>query len=324
MARTSTPLRILAVLLGVAVVVTGSAVPASAASWRPWTNLGKPPGGGAYQGAPTIAARTVGAVDVFKKNDSGVWHRAWWPAGGWGGWGNLGAPPNYSNGGDVSAPSAVGRPGGRLSVVIVNRGDIWHKSYEPGADWSGWEYLGHPPTGVGSAPAVSSRPNGVVDVWVRDNSFRLQHRHWQAGYGWSPWENLGGFVVRAAPAAVGAANGNVWVAVVGNDTDIYHRVWSPSSGWSPWYNSGAPSVSGGYPSPAIAARTNGVIDIFAHGGASGSLSHRWRSPSGSWSGWGSLGGDNIDTAPSAVGRPNGALDVVVGLTDNTVWHRGYW
>jgi hypothetical protein len=318
-----TSLHKIAARLGViAVFVAGSAVaaePAGAATWHPWENIGSP-GDIGFQGAPTIAARDSGAVDIFKKHDFQVWHRGWTPTGGWRSWESIGTPTGEGRDLDFSEPSAVARPGTRVSVVVAVDNLVWHRAWQ--GSWGSWENLGLPIEGLTSAPAVSTRPDGTVDVWVTDAFLRIQHKLWLPQRGWQPWEIVG-FFARSAVAAVGAPDGKVWLAYVGGDLQIKHRVWSPATYlWSQEYDSGAPSTSGGWPGVAIAARPNGIIDLFGHGGLAGTIEHRWRSPAGVWTEWGSLGGSNMTSAPSAVVRPtNGVLDVVAADWHNDVWHR---
>jgi hypothetical protein len=307
------------VLVAVAAGAVGLAQPASAAAWQPWEGLGGSPVGAI--GKAGVATREGGIVDVFATSGVGgttvVNHRTWSSGAGWSGWRLL---PGPLGDGVYGTVSAVGRPGNRLSVVVADAGQIRHQAYDAGA-WRGWQALD--PPGFQGHPAVSSRPNGTVDVWVQAANRSVLHRAWTTTGGWGGWENLGG-VVRGDPAAAGGGDGSVWLAAQGTDGNYYHRVWSPSGGWSTWYNTGTPP--GGTMleySPGISVRPNGVVDLYAVAFPSGPLYHRFRSTAGVWSAWESLQGANIALGANATARSNGALDVVVRKNDGTVWHRAY-
>lgn len=304
------------VALAALTAVVGLAPPASAAAWQAWENLGVVAG----SGKAAVAARSASVVDVFAASPTNVLHRFWASGSGWSAWEALGAPAGQGEiiGSDVSA---VGRPGGRLSVVVTAGGQIWHKAYDGG--WRGWENLGLPPSGPAFSPAVSTRPNGTVDVWTRAVNGAVYHKAWAGGAWPVGWESIGGNVT-GAPAAAGGPDGSVWVAALAPDGFYYHRVWSPSSGWSGWFMTGAPP--GGTPysaSPGIDVRPNGQVDLYALANGGGPVYHRYRSTTGTWSAWGSLQGSGIVDGPNAVARPNGALDVVVHKGDGTVWHRAW-
>ncbi|GIM97515.1 hypothetical protein [Paractinoplanes toevensis] len=308
--------RLAAVFLAIVAAVVGLAPPASAASWQAWENLGAISG----SGKPAVAARSSSVVDVFAASPTNVQHRFWASGSGWSAWEALGSPAGSDQiiGNDVSA---VARSGGRLSVVVTAAGLVWHKAYDGG--WRTWENLGGPPSGPAFSPAVSTRPNGTVDVWTRAVNGNIYHQAWTGGAWPRTWENLGGGWT-GPPAAAGGPDGTVWVAALNTNGFYYHRVWSPSAGWSGWYDTGTPP--GGTPyfaSPGLDVRPNGLIDLYAIAADTGPVYHRYRSTAGTWNGWGSLQGSGIVTGPNATGRPNGALDVVIRKSDGTVWHRAW-
>lgn len=313
--------RWLATVLLAVVAGTGSlAQPAAAAAWQPWENLGVFPD--PYPGKAGVATRDGGLVDVFVTTGdiiqtSIVYHRTWSSGAGWSERRYL---PGALADGHVGSVSAVGRPGNRLSVVVADGPTIYHQAYD--GSWRGWESLGQP--GFLGRPAVSSRPNGTVDVWVRGTKQDVLHRAWTPAGGWGSWGSVGG-VTTGAPAAAGGSDGSVWVAARGTDGNLYHRVWSPSTGqWSAWFNTGSPpggtTVVG---SPGIDVRPNGLVDLYAMAAEDGPIYHRYRSAAGTWSAWGSLQGGDLVEGPNAVARSNGALDVVVRKRDGTVWHRAW-
>jgi hypothetical protein len=308
-----------AVLVAVVTGVTGLAPSASAAEWRPWNCMTLKVPGQPSTGKPGVAARADGVVDVFAASSQGVYHRPWSSAAGWlNRWASLGQPPVAPLGTDPDV-SAVARPGNRLSVVVSAGAQVWHRAYQTGG-WSvDWEPLGRPAAGLGSAPAVSARPDGTVDVWVRGGDGKVYHRYWAANGGWRPWNSIEGGI-GGAPAAAGGADGSVWVFALGVDYNFYHRVWKASTGWSAWYNGGRPATASYY-GPGVAVRPNGLVDLFVTEGLEGPLRHQIRSTNGAWSGFGSLQGADIESGPNASARPGGALDVVVRKADGTVCHR---
>jgi hypothetical protein len=231
---------------------------------------------------------------------------------------DLGEPPVDHEIFELSAVVAVGRPDYKISIAVALRGDLWHRAWST-AGWGRWENLGHPALGIAAAPAISTRPTGDVDVWVVDANRSINHRIWSPSTGWRPWERPGGLALTSV-AAVGHPDGSQFLFSIGTGGGIFQRIWRPGSGWSGWTDLGRPGDSA-WPGPGAAVRPNGIVDLFALN--KGHIYHRWRNTSGVWSAWGSIGGENIDTAPSAAGRPNGALDVVVGLPDDTIWHRAY-
>jgi hypothetical protein len=309
------------VAIAVALVVSAAPGPAFAAGWSPWTYLGPNPG----TTAPTISARSGGQLDLFTSDQFNVYHRAWNRDDGWGGWVNLGGPPGvHDSQYRLTAVAAVGRPDYKISIAVYLKGFIWHRAWSSPGGWGAWENIGHPPAAADSAPAISTRPTGDVDIWVVDNNRAIGHRIWSPGIGWRSWETIAGpdRFVQTGVTAVGHPNGSQVLFAVASGDNVFERVWRPDVGWSGWTNLGK-AGSSAYPGVGAAARPNGYVDLFARNPDNGQVYHRYRNNSGVWSGWGSIEGANVDTAPSAAARPNGALDVVVAIRGGSIWHRAY-
>jgi hypothetical protein len=113
--------------------------------------------------------------------------------------------------------------------------------------------------GVSAYPeaAVTSPGPGALDVFVRDERRRLQHRRLRSG-AWEPWETLSD-AVGGVPCAVASAPSRVHVLVAGTDDGLYLR--THDGAWGPWVSLDG-EVRGLY---AATPRPDGRLDVFRIG-----------------------------------------------------------
>ena len=226
---------------------------------------------------PAAVGQANGQIDVFWRgsSDKHLWHAEYRPARGWSKPQNLGG-----NLASVPAPAVSGH--GALTVAwkgtdghlweIRRSGSTWGKAVDRG--------MGK----LGSAPAVTGLPSGVVDVfWAASTRKGVWHITYTPGSGWSKATELTGGL-SAGPVAVSAPGKGADVFWKGTDGKLW---WSASSG-SRWQKAASlgMGVLGG--APFAAGQPNGVIDVFWKG----ARSHLWRArySGGDWAGPASLGG----------------------------------
>jgi hypothetical protein len=114
------------------------------------------------------------------------------------------------------------------------------------------------------------------------------------------------------------------VYVFSTDQLLWHRWWDETYGWHGWELQDkfdeTPQVTS---APAVAKRGSGGTDLFACG-----LSDELRArsfiggPPDPWTPWGSLGG-KLTSAPAAVSKVPGQLDVFAHGTDGALWTKWY-
>ncbi len=195
---------------------------------------------------------------------------------------------------------------------VVARGldsAVWHRWWN-GSYWLGWEYVGGP---IQGAPAISSTPEGRLDVFAAGLNHRLMHKSYLVG-GWSDWEDLGG-MLSADPAVVSSAPNRIDVVARGTENALWH-LWWDGDGWHGWENLGGGLSS----SPTIASWGPNRLDVFVRG----EEMHLWhRSWNGTaWSKWEDLGGV-LYGDPSAVSWGENRLDVFYPGKDSHLKHR-WW
>jgi hypothetical protein len=125
---------------------------------------------------------------IVRGADNQIWMRTY-SNGAWtGGWNRLNIGV-YS-----SDPAGVSWGTGRID--IVGRGidnNIYQTAFQNG-NLLGQASLGAPNAGAASAPAISSRGSGVLDVFVIGGDGSLYVKSWvgsQQGFGWTLWTNQG-------------------------------------------------------------------------------------------------------------------------------------
>ena len=233
--------------------------------------------------------------------------------GSWSGWTPTAA-------GIASAPSATSWSPGRTDVFAVSpSGTLIHRWFMRGVGWapgSSWEDLGAPRgRRLTSAPAVVSRGEGMLDVFVRGSDNRMYVRSYSLQTRWQPWGNLGG-TCTSEPAAV--ANGaHILLVVRGSDGALWSRTWE--RGWRGWSKLTGKVTSG----PALVSWAPGHYDLFARGSGR-DLVHKVYDSGKGWSGWMSRGGLLQEgTTISAVSMYPGRLDVFCLGTNENMYRKVY-
>jgi hypothetical protein len=226
---------------------------------------------------PAAVGQANGQIDVFWRgsSDKHLWHAGYRPATGWSKPQNLGGSLS-----SVPAPAVSGH--GALTVAWKGTdGHLW-EIRRSGPSWG--RAVDRGMGQLGSAPAVTGLPGGVVDVfWAASDHKGVWHITYTPGRGWSKATELHGGL-SAGPVAVSAPGKGADVFWKGTDGKLW---WSASSG-SRWQQA-APlgmGVLGG--APFAAGQPSGVIDVFWKGAGH----HLWRArySGGSWAGPASLGG----------------------------------
>jgi hypothetical protein len=226
---------------------------------------------------PAAVGQANGQIDVFWRgsSDKHLWHAGYRPATGWSKPQNLGGSLS-----SVPAPAVSGH--GALTVAWKGTdGHLW-EIRRSGPSWG--RAVDRGMGQLGSAPAVTGLPGGVVDVfWAASDHKGVWHITYTPGRGWSKATALHGGL-SAGPVAVSAPGKGADVFWKGTDGKLW---WSASSG-SRWQQA-APlgmGVLGG--APFAAGQPSGVIDVFWKGAGH----HLWRArySGGSWAGPASLGG----------------------------------
>jgi len=130
--------------------------------WSGWEDLES---GTLYSG-PGVSSWECGRLDVFARGtESELWHRSYTSSKvggeGWSGWEDL-APVGPTLNSD---PDAVSWGDGRIDVFVRASDDqsdkrIWHRSYERGEGWSGWENLAPEGATLNSDPDAVSWGDG--------------------------------------------------------------------------------------------------------------------------------------------------------------------
>lgn len=275
---------------------------------------------GQLQASPVIASMQAGRLDVFAQGSSGGLFHKWYSSGAWRGPETLAGP----TGGLTSAPSAVawcegsttnGCPDNRLDIFARgSSNELEHKIWANSA-WSPWWNMGYTLT---SAPAVSSRGVGKVDVFWRTTGDVLRHLWWD-GTQWNGPESLSGSSEMASgPAAVSWGPNRIDVIWRAYDNSIHTKSWNGTT-WSAITEVGPASNFTTDARPAISSWGTNRLDAFARG-SDGAMWHAWNGGSG-WTGWGRIGGNLAPgTGPGAVSDSANNIDLVSLGTDNGLWH----
>ena len=130
-------------------------------------------------------------------------------------------------------------------------------------------------------------------------------------------EQIGGqLLAGTGPTAYTWGNDRIGWLVTGTNNALYH-MWDDATGRHGWEKLGGYLTS----SPAAAAPTSGVIDVFVRGG-SGAL---WQMEyNNGWQSWGSHGGVIYPgTGPAACSWGSGRLDVFVEGMSGALYHQSY-
>jgi hypothetical protein len=117
----------------------------------------------------------------------------------------------------LGGPSVVGW-GNHREVFAVSNNDqqLWHNWTDgDNAHWSGWNSLGHPPTGVicqGQVDAVSWAP-GRMDVFAIGCDRQLWHIWFDPSHGWSSWGKIVSGKVADLGSAASAYSGSILMGI---------------------------------------------------------------------------------------------------------------
>lgn len=226
---------------------------------------------------PAAVGQANGQIDVFWRGslDTHLWHAEYRPASGW-------SKPQNLGGHLASVPAPAVSGHGALTVAwkgtdghlweIRRSGSSWGKAVDRG--------LGT----LGSAPAVTGLPSGLVDVfWAASTHKGVWHITYTPGSGWG----------KAAELTGGLSAGPVAVSTPGKGADVFWkgtdgRLWWSASQGSGWQKAAALGMGALGGAPFAAGQPSGVIDVFWKGASN----HLWRArySSGSWAGPASLGG----------------------------------
>jgi hypothetical protein len=103
-----------------------------------------------------------------------------------------------------AAPVKV-QQGGTPVLIVFHRGAdglLYYKLQEKDGSWPDWKFLDVPSNGISlDNPAVVSRPDGQIDLFVRGRDNAAWHRTYRAGK-WSEWKSLGGVLTSGPGAAL--------------------------------------------------------------------------------------------------------------------------
>jgi hypothetical protein len=169
-------------------------------------------------------------------------------------------------------------------------------------------------------PSASSWP-GRVDLYWRGATGAVMHKWYPYGPDWSWDQNLGG-TSTSAPGALSRGIGCLDVYWRGTDFHLKHKWYPFGPDWSWEQDLGGVLLS----APAAAIGPNGRMDVFWRG-LDNSLRQRWYPAGSDWSG--EVNFDNIisgivlASAPAAVWRSDGILDVFWRGTDRRLKHIWY-
>jgi hypothetical protein len=191
--------------------------------------------------------------------------------------------------------------------------------------WERWRQLSYDPLAGG--PSAVMAPSNRLVVFARSASNKLAQRYYQyPSSGWAAWSDLDAGLA-SGPSAVMAGT-RLTVFARGAKNVLLHKYYE--NGWTNWIPldgstpgpdqiaSTSPGTMTSAPSAVMAA--NNRLTVFARG-PGGTLMHRYYD-NNAWTGWISMGGAAITSAPSAV-MANGRLTVFARAADGTLTHRYY-
>ena len=245
----------------------------------------------------------------------------------------------------VTGVASAANQDGRLELLVIlsgreGPGGVWHaRQTTPNGDWTGWDPLGQPQSGVTSnAPAVARNADGRLEAVVitDDGTVWGRAQTTPGGSDWSEWRSLqrpGDQKATGTPVLAQNKDGRLEVFVVRyNDETVWHAAQQPEAGWSGWDSLGRPGggVSVHQANALTVARTpDGRLELFALEAPTGSQAiwHRWQLREGGWSPWASLKtpespGVQIQPGVPIVARSgSGSLHLFTVASDGAVWFR---
>ncbi|WP_406181751.1 FG-GAP-like repeat-containing protein [Streptomyces sp. NBC_01006] len=234
------------------------------------------------------------------------------------------------NGGD-NASGAGWLPYGKVTTgkdpYPSNSGVFFHASRPGGGEWSPFGMLNGvatAPNFQGSQEAVTSTPDGSLQVLGAGTDGNLYHRARFTSGNWTPFELLktpGGAPWASRGAAIaGMYNGDAQVISIGGDDRIYHNARFANGAWQGWN----PVTTVKARSVATAAMPNGDMQLVIVG-LDGKLYHTVRYLNGNWQAWNTLagyeGGNGFEASAIAVaGMPNGDAQFMAVGNDGRTYH----
>jgi hypothetical protein len=214
-------------------------------------------------------------------------------------------------------------------------GGVWHaRQTAPNGDWTGWDSLGQPDSGVSSnAPAVARNADDCLEAVVIADDGTVWHRAQTApnGLAWSEWRSLarpGGEKATATPVLAQNKDGRLELFVVRyNDETVWHASQQAETGWSGWDSLDKPSggISLEPNAITVARNVDGRLELFATDGQA--MWHRFQRQDGGWSQWHPLGtpetpGVHIRPGVPVVARAgSGRLHLFTVGSDGAIWFR---
>ena len=168
-------------------------------------------------------------------------------------------------------------------------------------------------------PAAASRAPGQVTVFARSTSGSMVFSELSNG-SFTPWHSLGGYL-DSGPGAVGRTPQNTDAFVRGGDGALYQQSFLPDGKWSGWFRLGHSMLS----APALSVRKgSGILDLFWRGADNGIEAKSWVPNQG----WTDVNATQLDpgltaSAPAAVSRNNGQVDVIVRGTNDRIFLNAY-
>ncbi len=302
----------------------------------------------AQGGTVAVVARTPDHLDVFWVNPDGSIGSTWWDQDADGGaWDPArvfaATGPDVAQGGTVAV---VARTPDHLDVFWVNPdGSIGSTWWDQDADGGAWDparvFAATGPdvaqpgrserTACIHSPAIAASSDGRLEVFAVGADGGLWHT-WQTALsnGWNGPPILHGHPAGTAlvgsPAIAASSDGRLEVFAVGADGGLWHT-WQTalSNGWNgPPILHGHPAGTALVGSPAIAASSDGRLEVFAVG-ADGGLWHTWQTAlSNGWNGPPILHGHPAGTAlvgsPAIAASSDGRLEVFAVGADGGLWH----
>ena len=188
--------------------------------------------------------------------------------------------------------------------------------------WSGWKFIGGPPPGAASAPAVISRNRDVVNLYLlaaADDAL------WQKAYfdgrrrDWQRFDD--GFALASRPAAASMRADHEHIFVRGADDQVWQKWWTADGGWGDWTPHGAPP--GGFiGAPCTVSRNSDVANIYVRGTDNALWQKAYSS--GSWDDWERHGGGvELASDIAAASMRTDHEHVFALASDGQIWQK-WW
>lgn len=236
-------------------------------AWTEWIDLG----GMQMESGPSVDRRADGTTDLFALGAGNrVYHRYYTAGSRWSNWAPL------SGGCLASAPASAPRSGTSYIDVLARGCDNQLQINTYTSSWSGWAPLGGQ---ILYSPAVISRPDGPINVFVVGTDHQLYQKTW-TGSTWTGFLPLGGYLT-SAPTVVSRSPGKYDVFARDASNNIAQRSWDGIA-WSGWGT--LPTVATS--APSAFAEDAGRLGLVVRGGSQLYIN---QFANASWSGWGAFG-----------------------------------